>query len=143
MIIKNHLYTAHWQVKLKLVSTTFPSDNGQNRYNAYALDQTLSCMKPLTCFLLSVVCIILKYLFIWLHWVSVVAFISLLQLVGSLAVACKLLVVACEIQFPDQRSNPGLLYWQHRVLATELPGNLFIFEPTSHYQKQIGGWLNK
>ena len=37
------------------------------------------------------------YLFIWLHWV---------------------LVVACGIQFPEQGLNPGPLHWELRVLAT-------------------------
>ena len=39
----------------------------------------------------------LKYLFIWLYWV---------------------LVVACGIQFPDQESNLGPLHWEHGVLAS-------------------------
>ena len=34
----------------------------------------------------------------------------------------RVLVVACGIQFPDQGSNRGLLHWEHRVLATGLPG---------------------
>ena len=38
-----------------------------------------------------------KYLFIWLHWV---------------------LVVACGILFPDQRLNPHALRWELRVLAS-------------------------
>ena len=49
-------------------------------------------------------------------------FQSLLQRVGSLVVACGLLVVACEIQFPDQGSNLGPLHWEFRVLATGPPG---------------------
>ena len=28
------------------------------------------------------------------------------------------LVVACEIQFPDQGSNPCPLFWEHRILTT-------------------------
>ena len=32
------------------------------------------------------------------------------------------LVVACRIQFSDQRSNLGPLYWESRVLATGPPG---------------------
>ena len=39
-----------------------------------------------------------------------------------LAAACELLAVACGIQFPSQGSNPGPLNWEHRVLATGLPG---------------------
>ena len=35
-----------------------------------------------------------------------------------LAVACKLLLAACGIWFPDQGSNPGPLHWEHGVLAT-------------------------
>ena len=50
--------------------------------------------------------VLLKCLFIWL---------------------CQVLVVACGIQFPDQGSNLGPLHWEHRVLATGLPGKpLFI-----------------
>ena len=33
-----------------------------------------------------------------------------------------LLVAACGIQFSDQGLNPGALHWEHRVLATGLPG---------------------
>ena len=43
---------------------------------------------------------------------------SSLQHVESLVVACKLLVVAWGIQFPNQGSNPGPLHWEHRVLAS-------------------------
>ena len=32
------------------------------------------------------------------------------------------LVVACEIWFPDQGSNPGPLHWERGVLATGPPG---------------------
>ena len=46
---------------------------------------------------------------------------SSLRHVGSFLVACKLLVVACGIQFPAQGSNPGPLYWEGRVLATGQP----------------------
>ena len=42
--------------------------------------------------------------------------------VGSLAVACELLVATCGIQFPDQGSNPGPLHWECGVLATGSPG---------------------
>lgn len=35
-----------------------------------------------------------------------------------LVVRCKLFIVACEIQFPNQESNPGRLYWEHGMLAT-------------------------
>ena len=38
--------------------------------------------------------------------------------VPVLVVACGVLVVACEIQLPDQGSNPGALHWDHGVLAT-------------------------
>ena len=47
------------------------------------------------------------YLLIWLHWV--------------LVAACKFLVVACGIQFPDQESNLGFLHWKPRALATGPP----------------------
>ena len=36
--------------------------------------------------------------------------------------ACKPLVGAREIQFPDQGSKLGRLHWECRVLATGLPG---------------------
>ena len=39
------------------------------------------------------------------------------QHTGSLVAACKLLVVACRILFPDQGLNPDPLYWMLRVLA--------------------------
>ena len=35
--------------------------------------------------------------------------------------ACKLLVAARGIQFPDQLLNPGALHWKHRVLAPGSP----------------------
>ena len=52
--------------------------------------------------------IFLKYLFIWLHQV--------------LGVACKLLVAACRIWFPDHGLNLNPLYWECGVLATWPPG---------------------
>ena len=65
-------------------------------------------------------------LFIWLHWIlaacSTWAHPSLLWHVGSLVVACKLLVAACGIRFPDQGSNPGSLHWECGVLAIGPPG---------------------
>ena len=36
--------------------------------------------------------------------------------------ACKLLVAACGIQFPDQGLNWGPLHWESGVLVTGLPG---------------------
>ena len=53
-----------------------------------------------------------KDLFIWVCWV--------------LAAAGELLNVACGIQFPDQRSNPGPPYREHRVLATGPPGKSIV-----------------
>ena len=51
-----------------------------------------------------------------------------LQPVRSLVITCKqLLVAACEIQFPDQESNPSPLHWEHGVLATGLPGHPHLF----------------
>ena len=50
------------------------------------------------------------YLFIWLHWV--------------LVVACKILVVACGTWFPDQGSNPRPLHWERGILATRPQGSL-------------------
>ena len=38
-------------------------------------------------------------------------------------VECRLLVLACRIQFPDQGLNLGSLRWKHRVLITGPPGN--------------------
>ena len=58
---------------------------------------------------------IYSHLFVQLRWSS-------LWHVRSLAVACKLLVVACGIWFPDQGWNPGSLCWEYRVLATGPPG---------------------
>ena len=64
----------------------------------------------------SILKFIITFLFIfWLHRVLVAAR-------GIFVAAFKLLVVACGIQFPDQGSNPGLLDWEHRVLATGHPG---------------------
>ena len=48
---------------------------------------------------------------------------SLMLHVGSL-----IILVAREISFPDQGSNPGLLHWELGVLATGPPGmSLFLF----------------
>ena len=64
------------------------------------------------------------YLFIWLCQVLVVACrIFQLPPVGSLVAACRLLVAACGIQFPDQGSNPGPPAMEHGVLTTGPPGN--------------------
>ena len=46
----------------------------------------------------------------------------LLRHAESLVTAYRILVAACGIQFPKQGSNPGSLLWEHRVLATGLPG---------------------
>ena len=43
-----------------------------------------------------------------------------------LVAACELLDVACGIQFPDKGSNPGPLYQEYRVLATEPPGKSIV-----------------
>ena len=50
---------------------------------------------------------------------------SQLQYMGYsvLAVACKLLVVAYGIPFPNQGLNLGSLHWENGVLATGPPGN--------------------
>ena len=40
------------------------------------------------------------------------------------------LVMACGIQFPDQKWNRGLLHWESRVLATGPPAKSL---PTSHF----------
>ena len=41
---------------------------------------------------------------------------------------CKLLAVACEIQFSDQELNQGPLHWERNILATGLPGKLQLYE---------------
>ena len=42
---------------------------------------------------------------------------------GILVAAWELLVaVVCEIQFSDQKLNPGPLHWECSVLAAGLPG---------------------
>ena len=47
---------------------------------------------------------------------------SRLQCPRSLVTGCKLLAVACGVQFPDQGLNLGLLHLEHGVLATGPPG---------------------
>ena len=54
-------------------------------------------LKVLCPFLFTCILCILKYLFIWLHWI---------------------LVVAHGILFPDQGLNPGSLLWECRVSVT-------------------------
>ena len=49
------------------------------------------------------------YLFLWLYQV--------------LAAACEHSAVACGIQFPDQGSNLGPLYWERGGLATGSQGS--------------------
>ena len=70
----------------------------------------------------KIVSSVLKYLFTTTLSCGMWYFQSLLQRVGSLVVACGLLVAACEIQFPDQGSSLGPLHWEFRVLATGPPG---------------------
>ena len=53
---------------------------------------------------------------------------SSLQHAGSLAVAWELSVAACQIQFSGQGLNPDSLCWQHRILATGLPGKFHQYE---------------
>ena len=65
--------------------------------------------------------------------------------VGSLVRACKLFVVAFGILFPDQGSNLGPLYSEHRVLATALPGKSqqYLFDPPPRITKiktKINKW---
>ena len=52
--------------------------------------------------------------------------------VVSLAEACKHLVVACGIKFPNQGSSPGPLPWEDGVLTTGLLGKSLGLE---HYLK--------
>ena len=51
------------------------------------------------------------------HWYFLYIWLPLV-----LVAACKLLVVACGILFPDQGWNPGHLHWELRVLTTGPPG---------------------
>ena len=53
---------------------------------------------------------------------------SSLQHTGSLVVPWELLVTACQIQFSGQGLNPDSLCWQHRILATGLPGKFHQYE---------------
>ena len=62
--------------------------------------------------------IIIIYVFVWLHLVSVVAY----------RIFCCILWTADLValrhagsQFPDHRSNPGPLQWEDKVLATRPP----------------------
>ena len=57
------------------------------------------------------------YLFIRLHQV--------------LVAACKLLVAACGIWFPDQELNPGPLHWERGVLASWTTREVPIMEELS------------
>ena len=55
-----------------------------------------------------------------------------------LVVACKIfLVVACGIHFPDQRSNPGPLHWEPRVLANGPPGKSLHSLLTQFFHKTL------
>ena len=65
--------------------------------------------------------------------------------------ACKFLVVACWIYFPDQGSNPGPLHWEPGVLTTGPPGksvlqlcrvvsNQVPFVETQLYQQQCSDY---
>ena len=63
-----------------------------------------------------------EYLFIWLCRVLIAAHGSFIVPFRIFTAACKLLVVACGIQFPDQVSNLGPLNWECGVLATRPPG---------------------
>ena len=67
---------------------------------------SVKCLKKLCCFW-KVLVFIYSCLFIWLHWI--------------LAVAFRLLGVACGICFPEQGSNLCPLHWECRVLATKPP----------------------
>ena len=53
------------------------------------------------------------------HRISLsLSFFFFLQHMGSLVVACELLVSICRSQFPKQGLNPGFLLWEFGVLAT-------------------------
>ena len=45
---------------------------------------------------------------------------------GSLVAACELLVVAGGLQFPDKGLNLGPLFWEHGVLATGPPYEVYV-----------------
>ena len=65
------------------------------------------------------------YLLIWLHQVLPVTrgIFTLAWGTQELSVvACKLLIAACSIQFPDQGSNPGPLHWECGVSTLGPPG---------------------
>ena len=65
------------------------------------------------------------YLFIWLHQVSPVThgiFTLAYGMQEISGIACELWIVACNIWFPDQGSNPGPLHWECGVSAIGPPG---------------------
>ena len=68
----------------------------------------------------------LKYLFIWVHQILVVAHgifcLHHFRLAGSLVAASGLLVASCDNWFPDQGWNLGPLHWQPGALASAPPG---------------------
>ena len=93
------------------------------RYGLYSLMSSYCAKKKLVFYLNGLHCLMVKDvvaafffffkdLFIWVCWV--------------LVAACELLDVACGIQFPDKGSNPGPLYQEYRVLATEPPGKSIV-----------------
>ena len=79
-------------------------------------------------------------LFIWPHQVWVVAQ-GVCDLSCStkdlLVAACKLLVTAHGVRFPDQGSNPSLLHWDRGVLATGPPGKPLRFPLDMYFLKKI------
>ena len=58
----------------------------------------------------------LALIFIFIYWLCWV-------LVAALRIfSFGIPTLSCEIQFPDQGSNPGHLHWEHEVLAPRPPG---------------------
>ena len=79
------------------------------------------------------------FIFIWLYWVLVVAhaLLSCGTWAPQLWHANSQLWHACGIQFPDQRSNPGPLYWELGVLTTAPPGKSHILTSLNQHISYI------
>ena len=58
---------------------------------------------------------------------------------GIFAAACKLLVAACGIQFPDQGLNLGPLHWERGVLLSGPPGKplYYLLHLTTSYHPHL------
>ena len=49
----------------------------------------------------------------------------------------SIFAVTCRIKFPEQGLNPGLLHWEHGVLAPGPPG-LSVFHVEARWQEHGG-----